>query len=84
LDLNLRKKLLKCYIRSIAIYGAGNSTFQTVDRNFLKTFQIWCWRSMQKISWTERVINGEVLKGVKDERNIVQATKRRKSWSHFV
>jgi hypothetical protein len=31
LDLNLRKKLVKCYIWSIALYGAGNWTLRKVD-----------------------------------------------------
>jgi hypothetical protein len=30
LDLNLNKKLLKCYIWSIALYGAENLTFRKV------------------------------------------------------
>jgi hypothetical protein len=32
---------------------------------------------MEKISWTDRVKNEEVLYRVKEERNILQATKRR-------
>jgi hypothetical protein len=31
LDLNLRKKLVKCYIWSTALYGAGTWTFRKVD-----------------------------------------------------
>jgi hypothetical protein len=31
LDLNLRKKLVKCYIWSIALYGAGTWTLGKVD-----------------------------------------------------
>jgi hypothetical protein len=31
-----------------------------------------CWRRMEKIVWTERVRNEEILKRVKEGRNIVQ------------
>jgi hypothetical protein len=34
---------------------------------------------MEKISWTDRVRNGEVLHRVKEERNIVHTIKRRKA-----
>jgi hypothetical protein len=34
---------------------------------------------MEKISWTDRVRNEEVLHTVKEERNIVHTTKRRKA-----
>jgi hypothetical protein len=35
-----------------------------------------CWRRMEKISWTDRVRNEEVLHRVKEERNIVHTIKR--------
>jgi hypothetical protein len=37
-----------------------------------------CWRRMEKISWTDHVTNKEVLQRIKEERNILQAIKRRK------
>jgi hypothetical protein len=30
---------------------------------------MWCWRRMEKISWTDRVRNEEVLLRVKEQRN---------------
>jgi hypothetical protein len=46
----------------------------------LRNFEMWCWRRMEKISWTDRVRNEEVLHRVKEERNIVHTIKRRKKW----
>jgi hypothetical protein len=40
---------------------------------------MWCWRIMEKISWTDRVRNEEVLHWVKEERNILHTIKRRKA-----
>jgi hypothetical protein len=57
LDCNLRKKLIKCYIWSIALCGAETCTLQKVDQNYLESFEMWCWRRMEKISWTNRVRN---------------------------
>jgi hypothetical protein len=34
---------------------------------------------MEKISWTDRVTNGEVLHRVKEEKNTLNAIKRRKA-----
>jgi hypothetical protein len=61
LDLNLRKKLVKCYIWSIALCGAETWTLEKVDQKYLESFDMWCWRRMEKISWTDRVRNEEVL-----------------------
>jgi hypothetical protein len=61
LDLNLRKKLVECYIWSLALYGGETLTLRKVDQKYLESFEIWCWRRMEKISWTDRVRNEEVL-----------------------
>jgi hypothetical protein len=49
-----------------------------VDHKYLESFETWCWRRMEKISWTDRVRNEEVLRRVKEERNIEQTIKRGK------
>jgi len=56
LDLELRKKLVKCYIWSIALYGAGTWTLRAVNQKHLKSFQMWCWRRLEKISPNDHVI----------------------------
>jgi hypothetical protein len=55
----LRKKLVKYYIWSIALYGA--ETLRAVDQKHLGSSDMWCWRRMEKISWTDHVRNEEVL-----------------------
>jgi hypothetical protein len=65
LDLELRKKLVKCLIWSIALYGAGNWTLRAVDQKQLESFEMWCWRRMGKTSWTDHVRNEDVLLRVK-------------------
>jgi hypothetical protein len=54
LDLNLRKKLVKCYIWSIVLYGAETWTLRKLDQKYLESFEMWCWRRREKISWTDR------------------------------
>jgi hypothetical protein len=55
--------------------GAETWTLGKVDQKYLESFEMWCWRRMVKISWTERVRNEEVLHRV---TNIVHTIKRRK------
>ena len=71
LDLNLRKKLVKCYIWSIALYGAETWTLRAVDKKHLEFLEMWCWRRMEKISWTDHMRNKEVLLQVNEQRNIL-------------
>ena len=57
LDLHLRKKLVKCYIWSMALYGAETWTLRAADQKYLESFEMWCWRRLEKISWTGHVRN---------------------------
>jgi hypothetical protein len=77
LDLELRKKLVKCYIWSIALYGAETWTLRAVDH--LESFEMWCWRRMEKISWSDHVRNEEVLLRVKEQRNILHKIRKLKA-----
>jgi hypothetical protein len=81
LDLELRKKLVKCYIWSIALYGAETWTLRAVDKKHLESVERWCWGRMEKISWTDHVRNEDVLLRVKEQRNILhEISKRKAKW----
>ena len=79
LDLNLRKKLIKCYIWSMALYGAETWTLRSADQKYLESFEMWCWRRMEKISWTDHVRNEEVLLSVNEQRIILHEIRKRKA-----
>jgi hypothetical protein len=79
LDLELRKKLVKCYVWSIALYGAETWTLRAVDRRHLESFEMWCWRGMEKISCTDHVRNEEILLRVREQRNILHEIRKRKA-----
>jgi hypothetical protein len=78
LDINLRKTLVQCYILNTALHGAETWTFQKVDQKYLKSFEMWCWRRMEKISLTDHVRYEEVLQRVWEERNILRTIKKRR------
>jgi hypothetical protein len=65
LDLHLRKKQGKCYIWSRAMYCAENWTLRKADQKYLESFEKWCRRRMEKISWPDHVRNEEILYKVK-------------------
>jgi hypothetical protein len=70
MDLELRKKLVKWHTWGTALYAAETWTLRTVDQKHLESFEMWCWRRIEKISWTDRVRN-KVLLRVKEQRNIL-------------
>jgi len=70
---------VKCYVWSIALYGAETWTLRAVNQKHLESFEIWCWRRMEEISWTDHVRNEEVLLRVKEQRNILYEISIRKA-----
>ena len=79
LDLNLRKKLVNRYIWSVALYGAETWTLQAAGQKYLGSFEMWCLRRMEKISWTDHVRNEEVLLRVNGQRNVLHEIRKRKA-----
>jgi hypothetical protein len=69
---------MKCYILCIALCGAETSTLRAVDQKHLESYNTWCWRRKEKISWTDRVRNIEVLLRVNKQRNILHLISKRK------
>jgi len=65
LDLEPRRKLVKCYIWSIPLYGAETWALRAVDQKHLESFEMWCWRRLEQISWTDHLRNEDVLLRVK-------------------
>ena len=54
-DLNLRKKLVKCYVWSTALCGAETWTLRATDQKRVESFEMWCWRRMPEYSpWSTR------------------------------
>ena len=77
----MRKKLIKFYIRSITLYGAETWTIRAVDQRHLESFEMWCWRRMERIIWIDPVRNEEALLRVEEQRNILhEINKRKANW----
>jgi hypothetical protein len=60
---------------SITFYGVETWTLLKVDHKYVESFEMWCWRRMEKISWTDRVRSEGVLHTVKEERNMIHRIK---------
>ena len=52
---------------------------RAVDQKHLESFEMWCWRRMEKIIRTDHVTNEEVLLRVKEQRNILHEIHKRKA-----
>ena len=76
---------MKCYVWSIFLRGTETWELSKLDQKYFETFEMWCWRRMEKISLTERVRKEEMLQRVKKERNIAHTVNIRKdNWTGHI
>ena len=71
LNIELRKKLVRCYIWNIALYGSDTWTLRKLERMYLESFEMWCWRRMEKIKWPERVTNEQVFERAGEKKTLL-------------
>jgi len=63
----------------MALYGAETWTLRAADQKYLESFEMWYWRRIVKISWTDHVRNEEVLLKVNEQRNILHEIRKQKA-----
>jgi len=60
------------------LYGCESWVLNKAKQKFLDSFEIWCWRRMLRVSWTERRTNQNVLNEINGTRKILNTIKERR------
>ena len=77
----LKKRLGKCYVWSVTLYGAETWTLRKEDEKRIEALEMWIWRKMEGVQWSDRVQNEEVLRRIGERREMLATIrKRKKNW----
>ena len=79
LSLELKMKLMKSCIWSVAVCGSETWTVGKNEERVINVFETWSWRRMLNVKWTDRITNDEVIQRAKEERLLLKD--RRHSWT---
>ena len=60
-SLNLKLRVLRATAFPIVIYGSESWTMQKADERRVDAFEMWCYRRVLRIPWTERKTNAWVM-----------------------
>ena len=82
LGMNIRLRLLKCYVWSTLLYGCEAWNISGVMRRRLEVAEMWFIRRMLRIPWTARRTNEEVL-GMAGTERVLMTTIRRRQLGYF-
>ena len=75
LQKELSKRLVKFFVWSVALYGAEILTLLRNEQTGLEAFEIWIWRRMERVKWTDKIKNAVVLERARDGRIMLELIK---------
>ena len=65
-DITLSTKvcLVKAMVFPVVMYGCESWTVKKAERQRIDAFELWCWRGLLRVPWTERRSNQTILKEI--------------------
>ena len=65
-DITLPTKvhLVKAMVFLVVMYGCESWTVKKAERRRIDAFEVWCWRRLLRVLWTERRSNQSILKEI--------------------
>ena len=60
-------KVGKVFVFPIFLYGAETWTIRKHERRKIDAFELWCWRTVLRVSWMGRKTNIWILENIKPE-----------------
>ena len=60
--MEVRKRVLSCYIEPILMYGCEAWTINNTIKKSIEATEMWFYRRILRIPWTAKQTNEEVLK----------------------
>ena len=71
-DITLLTKvcLVKAIVFPVVMYGCESWTLKKAEHQRIDAFELWCWRRLLRVLWTERRSNQSILKEISPEYSL--------------
>jgi len=70
ITLPIKVPLVKTLVFPVVIYGCENWIIKKTEYQWIYPFELWCWRRLLRVPWTERRPNQSILKGISPEYSL--------------
>ena len=57
-------------VKAMVMYGYESWTIKKAERQRVDTLELWCWRRLLRVPWTERRSNQSILKEISPEHSL--------------
>ena len=62
ITMSTKVRLVKAMVFSVVTYGCESWTIKKAESRRIDAFELWCWRRLLRVPWTERTSNQSILK----------------------
>ena len=62
--------LVKAMVFPVVVYGFESWTIKKAEGQRIDAFELWCWRRLLRVPWTERRSNQSILKEISPEYSL--------------
>ena len=62
--------LVKAIVFPVVMYGCESWTIRKAEHQRIDVFELWCWRKLLRVPWTERRSNQSILKDISPEYSL--------------
>ena len=70
ITLSTKVPIVKAMIFPVVMYGCESWTIKKAKRQRIGTFELWYWRTLLRVPWTERRSNQSILKEINREYSL--------------
>ena len=70
-------RVIKAYVWATLLYGCESWTISKEMERRLEAFEMWCYRRMMRVSWTERRTNQSILDEIQKSRELMKNIRKR-------
>ena len=65
--MSTKVRLVKPMVFPVVMYGCESWTVKKVEHQKVDALELWCWRRLLRVPWTERRSNQSILKEIRSE-----------------
>ena len=62
--------IFKAMVFPVVMYGFESWTLKKTEPRRIDAFELWCWRRLLRVPWTERISNQSILKEINPEYSL--------------
>ena len=70
ISLQTKIKLVNALVFPVVLYGCETWVMRKAERRRVDAFELWCWRRLLRVSWTERRTNKWILDKIKPQQTL--------------